>query len=117
MVNSGCSMEFKSDKITLQSLEGPMNYLLTLLLVLAGGFTNPQSQRQPAGEIKGTVTDQDGRPVSSATVYAVPQALTLEGSKPRSAKADKDGKFLFGGRFRTGTYVLYSRKEEEGYPD
>lgn len=94
-----------------------MSYSLTLLLVLASGFTSPQAQRQPSGEIRGTVTDQDGRPVSSATVYAVPKALTLEGSMHRSVKTDKDGNFLFGGRFRAGTYALYSRKEEEGYPD
>jgi len=68
------------------------------------------------GRNQGTVTDQDGRPVSSATVYAVPQALTLEAPCPGRPK-QTGWEVLFGGRFRTGTYVLYSRKEEEGYPD
>jgi len=94
-----------------------MNYFLTLVLVVASGFTHPQAPQQPAGEIRGSVIDPDGRPVPSATVFAVPQALTLEGVMPRSAKTDKDGKFVFGARFRPGTYTLYSRKEEEGYPD
>jgi hypothetical protein len=50
-------------------------------------------------------------------VFAVPQALTLEGVTPRSVKTGEDGKFVFGGHFSPGTYTLYSRKEEEGYPD
>jgi hypothetical protein len=50
-------------------------------------------------------------------VFAIPQALTLEGVTPRSSKTDKDGKFVFSGRFNSGTYTLYSRKEEAGYPD
>ena len=94
-----------------------MTLFLALVLILASGFTSPQPQHRPAGEIRGVVTDRDGHPVSSAMVFAVPQALTLEGVTPRSAKTGEDGKFVFGGHFSPGTYSLYSRKEKEGYPD
>ena len=94
-----------------------MNNFLALALVIAIGFANAPAQRQPAGEIRGVVTDRDGRPIPSAIVFAIPQALTLEEVAPRSSKTDKDGKFVFSGRFRAGTYTLYSRKEEAGYPD
>jgi hypothetical protein len=94
-----------------------MKLLLALVLIISSGFTSLQPQHRPAGEIKGVVTDGDGHPVSSALVFAVPQALTLDGVTPRSAKTGDDGKFVFSGHFRPGTYTLYSRKEEEGYPD
>jgi hypothetical protein len=94
-----------------------MNNFLALALVVASGFTNPQAQRQPPGEIRGVVTDRDGRAIPSAVVFAIPQALTLEGVAPLSSKTDTDGKFLFSGRFSPGVYALYSRKEEAGYPD
>lgn len=94
-----------------------MNYFLALALIVANGFTNLPARHQPPGEIRGIVTDQDGRPVPSAVVFVVPQALTLEGVSHRSAKADKNGRFVFSGRFHPGTYMLNSRKEEEGYPD
>lgn len=94
-----------------------MKLFPALVLMVASGFTSPQLQHRPAGEIKGVVSDGDGRPVSSAVVFAVPQALTLEEITSRSAKTGDDGKFVFSGRFSPGTYTLYSRKEEEGYPD
>jgi hypothetical protein len=94
-----------------------MTFFLALVLIFASGFTSPQPQHRPTGEIRGVVTDRDGRPVSSAVVFVVPQALTLEGVTPRSAKTGEDGKFFFDGHFSPGTYTLYSRKEQEGYPD
>ncbi|HEY2361331.1 MAG TPA: carboxypeptidase-like regulatory domain-containing protein [Candidatus Angelobacter sp.] len=90
---------------------------LALVLIVASGFTSPQPRHRPAGEIRGVVTDRDGRPISSAMVFAVPQALTLEAVTPRSAKTGEDGKFVFRGHFNPGSYTLYSRKEEEGYTD
>jgi hypothetical protein len=69
------------------------------------------------GQIKGTVSDQSGSPVVSATVYAVPQFLAFGGVKPRSVKTDRNGEFDFRGGFRLGAYKLYSQKDEDGYPD
>jgi hypothetical protein len=94
-----------------------MTLFLALVLIVASGFISPQPQHHPIGEIRGVVTDRGGSPVSSAIVFAVPQALTLEGVTPRSAKTGEDGKFVFRGHFNPGSYTLYSRKEEEGYPD
>jgi hypothetical protein len=94
-----------------------MKYFLFLALVVTGGFAQSHTNPVPDGEIRGSVTDQDGKPVSGAMVFALPQDLTFDGIAPRSAKTDKDGKFVFRGRFRPGTYMLYSRKEEAGYPD
>ena len=94
-----------------------MTLFLALILIFASGFTSPKPQHRPTGEIRGVVMDRDGRPVSSAVVCVVPQALTLEGVTPRSARTGEDGKFVFGGHFSPGTYTLYSRKEQEGYPD
>ena len=94
-----------------------MKTFLALTLVVVSGFTNPPAQRQPPGEVRGVVTDRDGHPIPSAMVFAIPQALTLEGVTPRSSKSGKDGKFVFSGRFNSGIYTLYSRKEEAGYPD
>src|SRR5215467_12323164 len=94
-----------------------MKLLPALVLIVASGFTSPHHQHRPAGEIKGIVTDQDGRHVASAVVFVAPQVLTLGEVTPRSAKTGNDGKFVFSGQFGPGTYTLYSRKEEEGYPD
>jgi hypothetical protein len=55
--------------------------------------------------------------VAGGTVYAVPQFLTFDGTTPRSAKTDAKGEFDFRGGFQLGTYKLYARKDEDGYPD
>ena len=94
-----------------------MQYFLLLALVVTSGFVQSHTKPSPDGEIRGSVTDQDGKPVPAAMVFAVPQDLALDSITPRSVKTDKDGKFVFRGRFRPGTYTIYSRKEEEGYPD
>lgn len=55
--------------------------------------------------------------VPAATVYAVQQGLTFDGITPRSTKTDSNGAFVFRGGFQLGEYKLYSRKDEDGYPD
>ena len=47
--------------------EAPMKHLLARVLALTG---LPLFCQIPKGHIKGTVTDQNGNPVASATVYA-----------------------------------------------
>jgi len=89
---------------------------ILLFLVVASGVLVAQARAKRAdGEIKGTVVDQDGAPVSAATVYAVPQGLTLENLIPRSAKTDNDGRFNFRGGFEFRSYKLYSRKDSEDF--
>jgi hypothetical protein len=101
---------------------GFMKHLL-LLVVAAGSLlsqtqSSAQSQtRNLPREIKGVVTDQNGVPVSEATVYAVPQGLVLDDIALRSVETDSDGKFDFRGRLELESYKLYARKDEDGYPD
>ena len=89
-------------------------------LIVAGGslLAHAQTALQPTtGEIKGTVTDQSGSPVAGATVLAVPGGFGFEDITPRSVKSDRNGRFDFRGGFHLEPYTLYSRKEEDSYPN
>jgi hypothetical protein len=94
-----------------------MKHFLTLALVVASLFAYSQTKDRPDGEIKGAVADQNGNPISEATVYAVPQDITFDGVTPRSVKTDRNGEFDFRGGFHLGAYKLYSRKDADAYPD
>jgi hypothetical protein len=94
-----------------------MKHFLALALVAASLLAYSQTKDHPGGEIKGTVTDQSGSPVVGATVSAVPQFLTFDGITPRSVKTDRNGEFVFRRGLQLGAYKLYSRKDEDGYPD
>ena len=94
-----------------------MKSFLTLGLLVASLFAHSQTKDQPDGEIKGTVADQDGSPVAAATVYAIPQGLSFDGITPRSVKTDRNGKFDLRGALPLGEYKVYSRKDEDSYPD
>jgi len=48
--------------------EGHMKHFLTLALIVASVSAYSQTKHQPGGEIKGTVTDENGNAVSAATV-------------------------------------------------
>jgi hypothetical protein len=91
---------------------------LFLVLILASGALLAQSQtKHSSGEIRGTVIDRNGSPVSAVTIYAVPQGLMLDDVTPRSIKSDRNGVFDFRAGLQFGTYKLYSRKDADGYPD
>src|SRR5258708_322123 len=94
-----------------------MKHFLTLALVVTSLFAHSQKKDHPDGEIKGTVTDQNGSPVSAATVYAVPQDVTFDSITPRSIETDRNGGFDFRRGFQFGSYKLYSRKDADTYPD
>jgi len=94
-----------------------MKHLLTLAFVVASLSAYSQTKNQPSGEIMGTVTDENGNAVSAATVYAVPQDISLDSITPRLTKTDRNGAFDFGCSFQLGTYKLYSRKDADAYPD
>ena len=88
---------------------------LLFLIVVSGTLLAQSPSRHVSGEIKGTVIDQNGSPVSFATVYAVPQGLTLDNATPRSVKTDGNGAFDFHGGLEFRSYKLYSRKDADGY--
>jgi len=91
---------------------------LFLVLILASGSLLAHSQTtRPSGEIRGTVIDRNGTPVSGVTVYAVPQGLMLDDVTPRSVKSDSNGVFDFRGGFQLETYKLYLQKDVDGYPN
>lgn len=93
-----------------------MKLLLALIVVSAPLLAQSPTERLP-GEIKGTVVDQTGSPISSATVYVVSQGLTLDQVPPRSVKTNSNGVFDFRGGLELGTYKLYVRKDADGYLD
>lgn len=87
-----------------------------LALIVISGTLLAQSATKPApGEINGTVVDQTGSPVASATVYAVPQGLALDDITPRSEMTDSNGAFDFHGGLQFRSYKLFSRKDADGY--
>ena len=95
-----------------------MKQLVILIVAVGSLLAHAQTGARPiAGEISGTVTDPNGIPVSGATVYAIPQGLTLNDITPRTVKTDSSGRFDFRGGFPLETYKLYSRKEGDSYPD
>jgi len=94
-----------------------MKHLAILIVVVGSVFAYSQTEVQVNGEIKGSVQDQNGNPISGATVYAVPQGLTLNDITPRSVTTNRNGKFDFRGGFELEEYKLYSRKDEDGYFD
>ena len=88
-----------------------------VLIVVSGSLLAQSRTKHLSGEIKGTVVDQTGSPVSSAIVYAVPRGLVLDNVTPRSVKTDRNGRFDFHGGFELRSYKLYSRKDADGYLD
>lgn len=88
---------------------------LLVVMVVSGTLIAQTPTKPLSGEIKGIVIDQNGGPVSAATVYAVPQGLVLDAVPPRSVKTNNNGRFDFRGGFELRSYKLYSRKDADGY--
>lgn len=88
---------------------------LVVLIVVSGTLFAQSPTKASSAEIKGMVVDQNGSPVSSATVYAVAQGLSLEDITPRSVKTDSEGRFDFRRGLEFRSYKLYSRKDSDGY--
>ena len=89
--------------------------LLLVLIVVSGTLLAQMPAKRRSGDIKGAVVDQNGSPVSSAAVYAVPQGLVLDDVTPRSAKTNSNGRFDFHGGLEFCSYKLYARKDADGY--
>ena len=88
---------------------------LLFLIVVSGTLLSQSPTKHVSGQIKGTVIDQNGSPVSFATVYAIPQGLTLDDVTPHSVTTDSNGAFDFHGALEFRSYKLYSRKDADGY--
>lgn len=88
---------------------------ILVVMVVSGILIAQTPPKRLSGEIKGIVIDQNGGPVSAATVYAVPQGLVLDDLTPRSVKTNDNGQFDFRGGFELRSYKLYSRKDADGY--
>lgn len=88
---------------------------LLVVMIVSGTLIAQSPAKRVEGEIKGIVIDQNGGPVSGATVYAVPQGLVLDDVTPRSVKTNRNGRFDFRGGLELRPYKLYSRKDADGY--
>ena len=91
-----------------------MKSLLVLIVVSASLFAQ-SPVRRPSGRITGKVIDQNGHPVSSATVYAVQQGAVLDDVTSRSVKTGSNGWFDFHGVLELGSYNLYAQEDAEDY--
>jgi len=94
-----------------------MKSLLVLIVLTAALFAQAPAKR-PSGRIRGTVVDQDGSPVSSATVYAIRydtlHDVELDDLSSQSVKTDTTGRFDFDlGVPEFNSYKLYARKDAD----
>jgi hypothetical protein len=94
-----------------------MKQFFTLALAGTSLFVYSQTNNHSNGRITGTVIDESGSPVVAATVYVVPQGVAFDDITPRSVKTNASGAFDFRGPLQLGTYKVYSRKDEDAYPD
>ena len=74
------------------------------------------SLAQADGVVRGTVLDQNGKPVVGVKVHIQRTDIVAVHVVPRVAETDAQGKFLFE-NVALGVYRVSSAKEEEGYPD
>jgi hypothetical protein len=94
-----------------------MKHFLVPIVIAASLLAYSQTREPVTGEIKGILADENGNPAAGATVYAIPQDITLDSNTPRSVRTDSKGEFDFRGGFQLGAYKLYSRKDADAYPD
>jgi hypothetical protein len=88
---------------------------LLVLTVATASLLAQSSTAGPSGEIKGTVVDQNGNPLSFATVYAIRHDAALDDINSPTVKTDNSGRFDFHGVLELGSYKLYARKDADGY--
>ena len=82
-----------------------MKPLLTLIAATATLFAQ-STANHPSGHITGILIDENGSPVSSATVYAVSQGAVLDNVTAPSVKTDGNGRFDFDVENEFGYYNL-----------
>jgi hypothetical protein len=91
--------------------------LISLLFATCVMSLQAPTPNPPDGQIKGKVVDGDGNPVSGATVYLLEQSLSIQDNLLAQVMTDLNGDFDFRETLKHGVYEIYSRKEEEAYPD
>jgi hypothetical protein len=91
-----------------------MNQIAVIIAML---LTFMPAVAQVRGEIRGTVTSQNGQPVAHAKVsYENLDDHRIMGALVRYAETDDAGKFAFD-NLDWGRYAVYPQKEEDGYPN
>jgi hypothetical protein len=70
---------------------------------------------QMAGVIRGTVVDEEGRPLKGAKVHVEDRRFILH-TALRFYETDADGRFQIG-HLPWGSYSILAGKEDDGYPD
>jgi hypothetical protein len=83
-------------------------------LALSFVFLTCVVSAQQSGSISGTVSDERGRPVAEATVYALPVGLFLASIIPH-VSTDTEGHYVFS-KLPYGRYSLSAAKPEDNYP-
>ena len=84
------------------------------LVVAVGAISNLMAGAD-IGSMNGTVTDEAGKAVAGATVYANPVDRPIMGIVPHST-TDKSGHFEIKG-LSWGLYAVSGAKADEGYPE
>ena len=84
------------------------------LVVAVGAISNLMAGAD-IGSMNGTVTDEAGKAVTGATVYANPVDRPIMGIVPHST-TDKSGHFSIN-HLSWGVYAVSGAKVDEGYPE
>jgi len=87
-----------------------------LVLVTICSVPVMTSKAQQTGAISGTVVDENGQPLDHARVNAEPVGSRPRSSAVRYVETDGSGHFVVD-RLAWGTYRVFAKKEEAGYPD
>jgi hypothetical protein len=90
---------------------------LILLLLSSWAISQTPDPTPVDGRISGTVVNEDGKPVSGATVYVSEEATSLVDANSIVARTDVAGRFDFGRKLKHGVYEIHARKDKDGFPD
>lgn len=95
-----------------------MRHLSVLGLVITSAFSQTPDPTPRDGRITGTVMDQEGKPLSSATVFLAEESLlSITNAYPIQVTTDLRGHFDSGDTLKHGVYDVYAKSENDGYPD
>ena len=75
-----------------------------------------QGNDRGTGTIHGTITDEIGKPIAQALVNADPVNNKIRATALRYVETDEEGHFTID-RLEWGLYRLFTKKEQEGYPN
>jgi hypothetical protein len=107
VVGKGYAMH--NQRLSLRRSRTIVSSLILFLLVAVHGFGQGAA---PSGVVQGVVVDVDGKPLSKATVYGIPQENM---TRPIYTTSDSEGKFTIHG-LPAGPVYLDASKDSDGYP-